>query len=127
MGVPCITTHMAVGARRGDMSARQREYGGVVIETPFSITGRMALQTWNAGIRITSNPFMLLVGIRLVVIVTVDTGKYFIIRRICVAFRAIVPGSCVLTRVNGKRLVVVLFVFGGSPARSCGMTVGTGC
>ena len=68
-----ITAHMAVAAGRGDMSARQRENGGVVVETPFCITGRMTLQTGNAGIRITSHAFMLLIGIRLVVIVTVDT------------------------------------------------------
>jgi len=70
---------------------------------------------------------MLLVGLWLVMVMTIDTAEGFQAGCIGMAIAAGSPGALVLARINGKKLGVMRSVACGLPSGIGGMAVGAAC
>jgi len=114
---------MTIGAGRGDMCTREREYGCTVIKASFFTSCRMALITGHTDIGISPDTCMSVVHISQVMRVTVDTTESLKTRGIAMTIGATAPCSHVFSGINRKVLCVMDPVFGGFPSGSGGMTI----
>ena len=75
---------------------------------PAASTSRMALQARPAGIDISRDFLVFFVHLSFIMSMAVDTGEFVEIRSIRMAIGAGVPGSCVVTGIDGEVLLVVV-------------------
>lgn len=103
-----ITAFMAIQTIGGGVCAGERECGGIVIEAALRITGRMAGKAGRAVVHVSDHLLMLFIGLRLVMLVAVRTTEQRVTGRIGMAFGTGIPFAVVLSRINRKKLPVVL-------------------
>ena len=61
-----------------------------------------------AIISVTSYIIVLAIHFTAIMLMAIDTAKYIVIRRVCVAFGARTPGSTVGSAVNRKMIIIVI-------------------
>jgi len=95
-GCPHITVGMAKVAGGCDMCAGKREFTAAVVKRAFGAARRMAFVTGDAGVGISYDLRMFLVGLGLVVVVAVDAAEGLEAGRIRMAVGAGAPCACML-------------------------------
>ena len=82
----------------------------------------MTIVTSTAFVHIITSPLVFSVGVRFIMVVTVDTGEIGIIRWLFMAIGAGVPFAAVGSRINGERLPVVAGITCRRPSGRKSMT-----
>lgn len=101
-----VAIDVAIETGCAEVGAGQREGCGVVIETFFGGTGRVAGEAGLVVVVITSDAYVFVIGFR--IDMAVGTRDFSVIGRIGVAIQALCPFALVFTGIDGEVLGIVI-------------------
>jgi len=120
------TADMAVGAWCCDVCSGQWENRCVMIKTAVFTSCWMALITSNTGISISSNAFVPVVHIGLIMGMAIDTSERFIACGVSMTIGTAIPGTNMFPGINREELGIMNPEFGRFPAGSQSVAIVAG-